>query len=80
MELNERLSRQHFLGGEMPSALDWAIFPFVRQFAGVDRVWFNALPFRPLISWLRYWQESDLFTSIMAHHQPWQQGDPEIVF
>ena len=80
MELNERLSRQRFLGGEMPSALDWAIFPFVRQFAGVDRVWFNALPFRQLINWLTYWQESDLFASIMAHHQPWQQGDPEIVF
>lgn len=80
MELNERLSRQRFLGGEMPSALDWAIFPFVRQFAGVDRVWFNALPFRPLINWLTYWQESDLFASIMSHHQPWQEGDPEIVF
>ncbi len=41
------------------------IFPFVRQFANVDRDWFDALPYTNVHKWLHYHLESDLFKTIM---------------
>lgn len=36
-EIEQRLQASPFLAGAQISALDWAILPFVRQFAGVNR-------------------------------------------
>lgn len=51
---------------------DAAIFPFVRQFACVDRPWFDASGHERVARWLRRWEQSDLFKSIMHKHKPWQ--------
>jgi glutathione S-transferase len=42
-----------------------AIFPFVRQFAAVDKAWFDAEPLPALQDWLAGWLASDLFASVM---------------
>jgi glutathione S-transferase len=42
--LDHRLSSERQLGGPTRGLTDAAIMPFVRQFAGVDRSWFDALP------------------------------------
>lgn len=44
---------------------DICIFPFVRQFANVDRTWFDALPYKSVQSWLTNCIESDLFKTVM---------------
>ena len=44
---------------------DIAIFPFIRQFAGVDSVWFEAAPYPKLRAWLKALVASELFVSIM---------------
>jgi len=49
-----------------PSFADYAIFPFVRQFAAVDNNWFGEAPYPNLRSWLSDWVSSDLFKSIMT--------------
>ena len=59
--LDRQLAPQPFLGGEAPCAADLAIFPFVRQFRGVDERWFDARPLRAAQRWLRHWLESELF-------------------
>lgn len=64
--LEQRLSRQRFLGGEAAALSDVALFPFVRQFAAVDAAWFEASPYPATRQWLRGWVESDLFICIMA--------------
>jgi glutathione S-transferase len=64
--LEQRLSQQAFLGGETAALSDVALFPFVRQFAAVDAVWFETSPYPATRQWLRGWVESDLFTRIMA--------------
>lgn len=64
--LEQRLSRQAFLGGETAALSDVALFPFVRQFAAVDAAWFEASPYPATRQWLRCWVESDLFKRIMA--------------
>lgn len=63
------LSRQPFLGGHTAALADVALFPFVRQFAAVDAVWFAQSPYAATRGWLNTWIESELFKQIMAKPQ-----------
>jgi glutathione S-transferase len=62
--LNARLKNNKNLCGDTVSMLDIAIFPFIRQFANIDRKWFDALDLKPLQGWLAEHLESDVFQSI----------------
>lgn len=62
------------LFGDRSCLADAAIMPFVRQFAQVDRAWFDAQPWPALHAWLVAWLESSLFTTVMVRHAPWQDG------
>lgn len=72
--LNARLAVTTFLFGERASLADAAIMPFVRQFAQVDREWFDARPWPQLLAWLQRWLDSDLLARVMAKHEPWRGG------
>lgn len=74
-KLNDRLSNQAFLFGDTRSLADITIAPFVRQFANIDRSWFDAQPWPHLIRWLNEFLESEQFLSIMEKYTPWQEGD-----
>lgn len=74
--LNQRLCHSRYLLGEVPTLADWAIVPFIRQFAGVDADWFANAPFPALHRWLDTLTQSALFVSIMPKLAPWQSGDP----
>ena len=63
--LENQLNVSAYLHGETPSLADIAIFPFVRQFAAVDAVWFAHSEYPKLRAWLNGWLTSDLFQSIM---------------
>ncbi|WP_363317841.1 glutathione S-transferase [uncultured Amphritea sp.] len=77
----ERLLQQHaYLTGEQRRLADIAIFPFIRQFAHVDREWFYNAPYPALQSWLDQHLNSELFIRVMQKSSPWQsisqpQGD-----
>ncbi|MGL4767334.1 MAG: glutathione S-transferase [Formosimonas sp.] len=79
-QLNGVLQRQPFLAGAVMGGVDWAIAPFVRQFAAVDAPWFAALPYAALHRWLAACVESALFDSIMGKYTPWQEGDGGVFF
>ena len=64
-DLEQRLSATRFLMGDEPSFADIAIMPFIRQFAHVDKPWFEQTPHQHLQHWLAYWLESPAFTEIM---------------
>lgn len=66
----ERLLSAHGDGlfGRLPTMVDVAIFPFIRQFKGVDSQWFESSPYPKLNSWLNSLITSDLFISIMKKH------------
>ena len=74
--LDAMLVDKPYLLGQQPQLLDLALLPFVRQFAHVDRGWFQQAPYPRLRQWLSDWLEDELFTSVMHKYQPWQEGAP----
>jgi len=79
-KLNKMLLRKPYLYGQNPTLADMAILPFVRQFAGIDRTWFDAQRWPHLIRWLDDFLASPRFTSIMTKYPKWQDGDPATLF
>ncbi|MFW5439767.1 MAG: glutathione S-transferase [Methylophilaceae bacterium] len=67
-KLEALLEKNEGLLGALPTLADIAIFPFVRQFRGVDMVWFGAAPYPKLNAWLTTLIESGLFKSVMQKH------------
>jgi glutathione S-transferase len=74
--LNKQLENSTYLFGLRPTLADMAIAPFVRQFANVDRDWFEAENWPHLLRWLNDFLNSERFTSIMTKYLKWQPGDP----
>ena len=72
--LEERLSRHAFLVGPSPALADIAIFPFIRQFAETDRIWFDAQPWPNLHRWLCGLLSAELFEHAMQKFEPWRLG------
>jgi glutathione S-transferase len=79
-DLNSLLTRALYLGGARPAFTDIAIFPFVRQFAATDTIWFAALPLPALQRWLSSLVGSDLFVQIMTRYPQWKAGDAPVHF
>ncbi|WP_239804818.1 glutathione S-transferase [Croceicoccus hydrothermalis] len=79
-ELDARLSHAAQLCGDTRGIVDAAIFPFVRQFAAVDREWFAAAPVPHVRKWLDGHLQSPLFAAIMTKRKPWAPGDPPAIF
>jgi glutathione S-transferase len=79
-DLNSLLTRSLYLGGATPAFTDIAIFPFVRQFAATDTIWFAALPLPALQRWLSALVGTDLFAGIMARYPQWKAGDAPVHF
>jgi hypothetical protein len=59
---------------------DFALLPFVRQFAGVDRPWFDAQPLPALGRWLAALLASDLFAAAMVRLPAWKVNDLPSLF
>jgi glutathione S-transferase len=63
-----------------PSLADYAILPFVRQFAFIDKTWFDAQPWPDLHNWLDRFLISDRFAAIMQKYPQWRDGDAPVLF
>lgn len=72
-ELESKLSSDSkWLNGDSLCALDVAIFPFVRQFAFVDKPTFDQLPYPKTQQWLTNLLVCELFQSVMLKYSAWQ--------
>ena len=65
-QLENLLQQNTYLFDAKPSFADYAIFPFVRQFAAVDAAWWESAPYPKLLAWLNALVNSELFKSIMT--------------
>jgi glutathione S-transferase len=70
--LEAQLGGRRCLFGAAPSLADAAIFPFVRQFAGVDGGWFDQAPLPSLRAWLTRWCDGALFSAVMCRQPVWK--------
>lgn len=78
--LETKLEKAQFLTGSALSVTDIAIFPFIRQFANVDRKWWDCHPYPSVARWLDSLISSELFIRVMKKYPQWRDGDPEIPF
>ncbi len=78
--LENGLQQGGALLSERYSLADAAIFPFIRQFALVDPVWFEASGYAALKQWLNDWLASDLFAGVMTKYPQWSLGDGVTLF
>lgn len=63
--LDDRLTTRKYLMDEQMRFTDAAIFPFIRQFANTDKIWFTQSPYRNLQRWLDACISTPLFATIM---------------
>jgi len=78
--LEARLCRHSGLVADPIGLADIALFPFIRQFAFVDKHWFDRAPYPQLQRWLQTLLDSALFATVMDKQRPWKPGDPTTVF
>lgn len=74
-QLEEKLSQNKFLSGQNISLFDMAIFPFIRQFAFVDKDWFDKTSYINLQNWLEHQLNSNIFHQVMEKYPRWQEGN-----
>ncbi len=65
---------------DLASIADYAILPFVRQFAFIDKPWFDAQPWPSLQAWLERFLTSSRLEAIMQKYPQWQDGDEAMLF
>jgi glutathione S-transferase len=78
--LEDRLVERENLCGDGMSLADAALLPFVRQYAQVDKAWFDRQPLTNLQRWLNRHISSQLFKDISVRVPPWSEGDTPIFF
>jgi glutathione S-transferase len=76
-DLNTQIGEWIF---DRPSLADFAILPFVRQFAFIDKEWFDAQHWPRLHGWLERFLVSDRFEHIMDKYPQWREGDAPVSF
>ena len=76
--LEERLAPN--LSGDTMDFADFAIAPFIRQFAGVDEEWFAMAPYPKVRDWRDRFVASEIFAKVMLQYPQWRYGDEEAIF
>ena len=62
------------------SVADYALLPFVRQFAFIDKPWFDAQPWPAVQGWLARFLASDRFDAVMEKYPQWREGEVGYLF
>ena len=78
--LERQLNQQQYLIGDHATLADYAIFPFIRQFAHVDKNWFDQAAYPRLQKWLSNLLESPLFVTSMNKYAVWNTDDTAKLF
>lgn len=79
-KIEPMLRENAWIYGENPSFADFATITFIRQYAMVDRTWFDAQNWRGVQRWLDHFLASERFQNTMAKYVPWRPGDKPVLF
>lgn len=78
-KLENSLKDTPFLLDRELSLADVFIFPFIRQFAFVDKPWFDQAPLPALQKWLKTMLASELFNQVMKKYSIWCENDEAVI-
>lgn len=78
-ELESCLTKAEYLAGSDFGMADAAIVPFIRQFAAVNKDWFEQAAYPKTRQWLHRFLSSALFNAVMAKYQPWKPNQDRVV-
>lgn len=78
--LEKLLQQNRYLIANQATLADIAIFPFIRQFAFVDKKWFDHMPWKSLQKWLDFFLQDPLFELVMKKNPPWQTNSQPKLF
>ena len=78
LKLEQRLQQNAYLFGDNMCMADIAIFPFIRQFAYVDKPWFDNADYPSVQRWLTQFLQSKLFQQVMLKQAVWQQSGNQV--
>ncbi len=76
-DIEGRLTKHDFIMSKNESLADIAIFPFIRQFARVERQWYLQSPYPRIRQWLNNYLQSRMFSKVMTKHPLWLQTQQE---
>jgi len=79
-KLEAKLKKQRYLAGSTFKITDAAIVVFVRQFAFVDKDWFDLQQIPNVQRWLDEFLHSERFTIMMAKYQKWVSNALPVYF
>ena len=79
-QLDQLLVESNYLISNHITIADIAIFPFIRQFAFVDKDWFDQSQYKNLNLWLNNMLEMKLFKDIMKKYPQWVAGNEGVEF
>ena len=74
-KLECELNKTKFILKDNITFVDMAIFPFIRQFAFVDKDWFDKSQYKKLKKWLELLLGTSLFNDVMKKHPVWSKED-----
>ncbi|WP_420430272.1 glutathione S-transferase [Kordiimonas sp.] len=78
--LEAQLGENKWLFGARPSLADYAILPFIRQFAGAAKGWWEDAPYSHMRRWLEDFKASARFKAVMRKYRQWHEGMEEPIF
>lgn len=78
--LEVRLAEHKFLFGDNSCLADYALMPFISQFARVEKKWFVQSEYVNIAQWLKAHYESALYTKIMRQYPQWIESGEEFLF
>ena len=79
-QLESLLNKNQHLLTDSPSIADYAIYPFVRQFAGGDKTWFENADYPNVQRWLTTHLHSSEFKTIMKKYPTWLESNQSFKF
>ena len=79
-DLEDQLQDTRFLLGDNLSIADIGVLPFIRQFAFVDKEWFDQAPYPQVQAWLEGFLASELFRAVMDKYDVWKPVDKPVIF
>ena len=73
-DLNIQIAGSEWMFGPDCKLADMALLPFIRQFANIDKTWFDQQPWPNLQRWLAKFLASERFAGIMVKYDKWAAG------